>query len=80
MPCGYRRFYGILVLTCQPWHYVIGDNMQPNTHFMTMSTEDAPKGSLARGPRNLPKPDRRKVRRQLAKASRKANRGIYSGQ
>lgn len=54
--------------------------MQSETHFVTMSTEDAPKGSFARGPRNLPTPDKRKRRRQLAKASRKANRRVYSGQ
>lgn len=34
----------------------------------------APKGSAAKGPRNLPKPDARKAKRQQQKRSRKANR------
>lgn len=34
----------------------------------------------ARGPRNLPKPDSRKQKRRVAKAARKVNRGVYSGQ
>jgi hypothetical protein len=32
-----------------------------------------------KGPRNTPKPDARKKKRQEAKAKRKTNRGVYSG-
>lgn len=32
-----------------------------------------------KGPRNLPKPDARKKRRQEAKQKRKTNRGTYRG-
>lgn len=38
-----------------------------------------PESRTWKGPRNLPKPDARKKRRQTAKARRKANRGAYSG-
>lgn len=47
---------------------------------MQSDLDKTPKGAFAKGPRNLSQPDKRKVRRQLAKASRKRNRGAYSGQ
>lgn len=46
----------------------------------TESTQDTPRGAFAKGPRNLPKPDSRKKKRQVVKAARKQNRGVYSGQ
>lgn len=36
--------------------------------------------SAYNGPRNLPQPDSRKKKRQVSKAARKRNRGVYSGQ
>lgn len=47
---------------------------------MQSDFENQPKGAFTKGPRNLPKPDKRKVRRRLAKAARKRNREAYSGQ